>query len=40
MTSFFIGAWVIPSIGGTRFYAQFDTFLKSRASIEYASPRA
>ena len=29
--SFFIGAWVIPAIGGTRFYAQFDTFLEERA---------
>ncbi|MBS1124617.1 MAG: family outer membrane protein, partial [Deltaproteobacteria bacterium] len=24
--SFFIGAWVIPAIGGTRFSAQFDTY--------------
>ncbi len=36
--SFFIGAWIIPSIGGTRLYAQFDTFLKSARNIEYASP--
>ncbi len=36
--SFFIGAWVIPSIGGTRFSAQFDTFLKSARNIEYAAP--
>jgi outer membrane protein insertion porin family len=36
--SFFIGAWVIPSLGGTRFYAQLDTFLKSSRNIEYASP--
>lgn len=36
--SFFIGAWVIPSIVGTRFYAQFDTFLKSARNIEYAAP--
>jgi outer membrane protein insertion porin family len=35
--SFFIGAWVIPSIGGTRFSAQFDTFLKSSRNIEYAA---
>lgn len=34
--SFFIGAWVIPAIGGTRFYAQLDTFLKSSRIIEYA----
>ncbi|MBA3502833.1 MAG: hypothetical protein H0T65_20895, partial [Deltaproteobacteria bacterium] len=38
--SFFIGAWVIPSIANTRFYAQFDTFLKSARNIEYASPTA
>jgi len=36
--SFFIGAWVIPSLGGTRFYAQLDTFLKSSRNIEYAAP--
>jgi outer membrane protein insertion porin family len=36
--SFFIGAWVIPSIGGTRLSAQFDTFLKSQKSIEYSPP--
>jgi outer membrane protein assembly factor BamA len=36
--SFFIGAWVIPSIFGTRFYAQPDVFLKSARNIEYASP--
>lgn len=36
--SFFIGAWVIPSIGGSRFYAQFDTLLKSARNIEYAPP--
>jgi len=36
--SFFIGAWLIPSIGGTRFSAQFDTFLKTARNIEYASP--
>lgn len=38
--SFFIGAWVIPAIGGTRFYAQLDTFLKSQRNYEYASPTA
>lgn len=36
--TFFIGAWVIPSLGGTRFYAQLDTFLKSSRNIEYAAP--
>lgn len=36
--SFFIGAWLIPSIAGTRFSAQFDTFLKSSRNIEYAAP--
>jgi len=36
--SFFIGAWVIPAIGGTRFYAQLDTFLKTARVIEYEPP--
>ena len=36
--SFFIGAWQIPNLGGTRFYTQFDTYLKSSRVIEYASP--
>jgi outer membrane protein insertion porin family len=36
--SFFIGAWVIPSIGGTRLYAGLDTWLKSSRNIEYAPP--
>ncbi len=36
--SFFIGAWVIPNLGGTRLYAQFDTFLKSQRNFEYAVP--
>jgi outer membrane protein assembly factor BamA len=36
--SFFVGAWVIPAIAGTRFYSQFDTFLKSARNIEYAAP--
>jgi outer membrane protein insertion porin family len=36
--SFFIGAWVIPSIGGTRLSGQLDTYLKSQKSIEYAPP--
>lgn len=38
--SFFIGAWVIPSIGGTRLYAQLDTYLKSARNFEYNSPRS
>jgi outer membrane protein assembly factor BamA len=37
--SFFIGAWQIPSIGGTHLYAQFDTYLKYARNIEYNSPR-
>lgn len=36
--SFFIGAWVIPAIGGSRFYAQLDTYLKSARNIEYEVP--
>ncbi len=36
--SFFIGAWVIPNLGGTRWYAQVDTFLKSQRNFEYAVP--
>jgi outer membrane protein assembly factor BamA len=36
--SFFIGAWVIPAIGGTRFYAQLDTYLKTARVIEYEPP--
>jgi len=36
--SFFIGAWVIPNLGGTRWYTQLDTFLKSSRTIEYAPP--
>jgi outer membrane protein insertion porin family len=36
--SFFIGAWVIPSIGGTRLYSQLDTYLKSSRIIEYNNP--
>jgi len=37
--SFFIGAWVIPHLGGTRWYAQLDTYLKSQRNIEYAPPQ-
>ena len=36
--SFFVGAWQIPSIGGSRFYAQLDTILKHSRIIEYAAP--
>jgi outer membrane protein insertion porin family len=33
--SFFIGAWVIPSLWGSRFYSQIDTWLKTSRVIEY-----
>ncbi|HET7503399.1 MAG TPA: BamA/TamA family outer membrane protein [Kofleriaceae bacterium] len=36
--SFFVGAWVNPSIKGSRFYSQLDTFLKTSRIIEYAPP--
>lgn len=36
--TFFLGAWVIPSIAGSRFYAQFDTYLKQARIIEYGTP--
>jgi outer membrane protein assembly factor BamA len=36
--SFFVGAWVVPSIRGTRFYAQLDTLLKTARVIEYGPP--
>jgi outer membrane protein assembly factor BamA len=36
--SFFVGAWVLPSLGGTRFYSQIDTFLRDTHNIEYAQP--
>ncbi|HEU4612316.1 MAG TPA: BamA/TamA family outer membrane protein [Kofleriaceae bacterium] len=38
--TFFIGAWVIPSLGGTRFYGQLDVYLKSARNIEYTAPRS
>ena len=38
--SFFIGAWLVPAIGGTRFYSQLDTFLKSSRNIEYSAPQS
>jgi outer membrane protein insertion porin family len=36
--TFFIGAWVIPNLNGTRWYTQFDTFLKSQRTFEYEVP--
>jgi outer membrane protein assembly factor BamA len=36
--SFFIGAWVIPALWGSHFYAQPDIYLKTSRVIEYASP--
>jgi outer membrane protein assembly factor BamA len=36
--SFFVGAWVVPSIHGTRFYSQLDTWLKTSQVVEYAPP--
>ncbi len=36
--SYFVGAWVIPSILGTRFYAQVDTYDIHSRNIEYAAP--
>ena len=36
--SYFVGAWVIPSIAGTRFYAQVDTYDNHSRNIEYAAP--
>ncbi|HEX4418930.1 MAG TPA: BamA/TamA family outer membrane protein [Kofleriaceae bacterium] len=36
--SFFIGAWVVPSIHGSKFYSQLDTYLKTSRVIEYAAP--
>jgi outer membrane protein assembly factor BamA len=36
--SFFVGAWVIPSIADSIFYAQLDTYLRHSHMIEYAAP--
>jgi outer membrane protein insertion porin family len=36
--TFFIGAWLIPNIAGTRFFGQLDTYLKSSRNIEYTAP--
>lgn len=33
--SFFIGAWINPSLWGSRFYSQLDTWLKTSRIIEY-----
>jgi outer membrane protein assembly factor BamA len=38
--SFFIGAYVDPSVGGGPWRFQLDLYLRSVRSIEYASPRA
>ncbi len=38
--TFFIGAYVDPSIAATRFHWQFDVFLKSGRIFEYAAPDA
>jgi outer membrane protein insertion porin family len=38
--SFFIGAYVDPSIRGTRFRWQYDVFLRRERNIEYAAPTA
>lgn len=36
--TYFVGAWVVPSIAGTRFYTQVDTYDKHARNIEYAAP--
>jgi outer membrane protein insertion porin family len=36
--TYFVGAWVLPNIGGTRFYAQVDTYDAHTRAIEYAEP--
>jgi outer membrane protein insertion porin family len=38
--SFFIGAWVIPKLWGTRLYSQLDTYLKTSRVIEYEPARS
>ena len=38
--SFFIGAWVIPKLWGTRMYSQLDTYLKTSRVIEYEPARS
>jgi outer membrane protein assembly factor BamA len=37
-SSFFLGVWQVPSIGGTRFHSQIDTYLADVREIEYAAP--
>lgn len=36
--SFFVTGWQVPAIGGSRFYSQIDTYLKTSRIIEFASP--
>jgi len=36
--SFFVGAWQDPSIAGSHFYVDLDTFDKHTRNIEYANP--
>ena len=38
--SFFVAAWVIPSIASTRFSMQIDTYIKSARNIEYKTPQS
>ena len=38
--SLFVAAFIDPSIAGSRFHWEYDLFLKSSHSIEYASPRS
>jgi outer membrane protein assembly factor BamA len=38
--TFFVGAWQIPSIYGSHFYVDFDTYDKHSRNIEYANPTA
>jgi outer membrane protein assembly factor BamA len=37
-SSFFVGVWQVPSIAGTRFHSQLDTYLADVRNIEYAEP--
>ena len=37
--SFFVGAWQIPSIAGSHFYVNFDTYDTHSRVIEYAPPQ-
>ena len=38
--SFFVGAWQIPSIAGSHFYVDFDTYDAHSRVIEYAVPQS